>query len=166
MNEPNQVDNPELLIMFNEDQSDRTVPEGQLIDWSMIVPRDQARLARVKELYEADALQTGTDYYRAALILQHGEEPEDYLLAHELCVVAISKGEAQAKWLAAASEDRFLMSIDRPQRFGTQYYSDPNDPQRRVRLYHVDAHVTDSLRRKFNVPTLEQAHEQERLFQQ
>ena len=152
MNESDQVDNPELLKIFNEDQSDRKVPKEQSIDWSVVIPRDEARLAQVKELYEADALQTGTDYYRAALILQHGEEPEDYLLAHEFCIVAISRREAQAKWLAAASEDRFLMSIDRPQRFGTQYCSDPNDSQKRVWLYPVDAQVTDSLRCKFNVP--------------
>jgi len=55
------------------------------------------------------------------MILQHAEAPEDNLLAHELCVVAISKGNFEAKWLAAASEDRFLMRIDRPRRFGTQF---------------------------------------------
>ena len=44
------------------------------------------------------------------MILQHGGEPEDYLLAHELCVVAIGRGEERAKWLAAASEDRFIMT--------------------------------------------------------
>ena len=43
------------------------------------------------------------------MILQHGGGPEDYLLAHELCVVAIGRGE-ERKWLAAASEDRFLMT--------------------------------------------------------
>ncbi|WP_088889885.1 hypothetical protein [Leptolyngbya ohadii] len=158
--------NPELLRLFTEDQADRQPPEGQAIDWSLIASRDAARLARVKELYNADVLQTGADYYHAALILQHGSEPEDYLLAHEFCIVAIGKGEERAKWLAAASEDRFLMSIDRPQRFGTQYRSEPDDPDRRVRLYATDPRVTDGLRREFNAPSLAEAQEREQLFQE
>src|SRR5262245_14914618 len=113
-------DNEELIRLYQEDQSDRTPPAGKSIDWSAVAPRDSTRLARVKELYTQNKLQTGSDYYHAAMILQHAEAPEDYLLAHELCVAAISKGNSEAKWLAAASEDRFLMSIDRPQRFGAQ----------------------------------------------
>jgi hypothetical protein len=57
--------------------------------------------------------------------------PDDYLLAHELCVVAIGKGEKRARWLAAASEDRFLMALKRPQRFATQYHlATPSTPAR------------------------------------
>lgn len=73
-------------------------------------PSDKARLTRVKQLYISNGIHTSADYYHAAMILQHGTVCEDYLLAHELCVVAISKGEERAKWLCAASEDRFLMS--------------------------------------------------------
>src|SRR6266508_3877901 len=72
------------------------------------------------------------------------DAPEDYLLAHELCVVAISKGNTEARWLAAASEDRFLMSIDRPQRFGTQFRSDGVNTH--FKLYKMDSGVTDELR--------------------
>src|SRR5215813_1593170 len=107
-------DNEELMRMYQEDQSDRTLP-AKSIDWSVVGTRDNARLARVKELYLQNKLQTGGDYYHAAMILQHANTPEDYLLAHELCVVAISKGNTDGRWLAAASEDRFLMNIDRPQ---------------------------------------------------
>src|SRR5436190_1379819 len=80
------------------------------------------------------------DYYRAAMILQHGDVAEDYLLAHEFCVVAISKGDARAKWLAAASEDRFLMNIDRPQRFATQFRCD-GLPNCEYHLYKLDTGV-------------------------
>ena len=85
-------DNEELARLYQEDQSDRTPPAGKSIDWSVVTPRDNARLARAKELYQQNKLQAGRDYYHAAMILQHAEAPEDYLLAHELCVVAISKG--------------------------------------------------------------------------
>lgn len=154
-------DNAELARMHEEDQADRTPPAGKSIDWAIVGPRDKARLARVKELYAQNRLQTGADYYHAAMILQHGNVPEDYLLAHEFCVVAISKGknDADTKWLAAASEDRFLMNIGRPQRFATQFRSDGlNAP---IKLYTVDAGVTDELRRAFHVPTLARAKEKE-----
>jgi hypothetical protein len=124
-------------------------------------PRDKARLARVKELYAQNRLQTGADYYHAAMPLQHGDVPEDYLLAHEFCVVAVSRGknDRDARWLAAASEDRFLMNIRRPQRFGTQYQSiGPNSP---MKLYRVDSGVTDELRRMLDVPSSARAKERE-----
>src|SRR5262245_13960408 len=92
------------------------------------------------------------------MVLQHGGAPSDHLLAHELCVVAVGKGEARARWLAAASEDRFLMNIGRPQRFGTQFQAVAGGP---FRLYKVDEGVTDGLRKAFNVPTLEESKKRE-----
>jgi hypothetical protein len=155
-------DNPELTRLMDEDQADRLPPASQSIDWKVVGPRDEARLKRVKELYSQNQLFTGNDYFNAALILQHSNTPEDYLLAHELCVVAISKKgikESGIESLAAASEDRFLMSIGRPQRFGTQYKSE--GPGRPYRLYTVDSGVTDSLRRVMNVPLLAEAKARE-----
>ncbi len=94
--------------------------------------------------------------------MQHAPKPEDYLLAHDLCVVAISKGFQGARWLAAASLDRFLTNIGRPQRFGTQYFS--KDLDHPVTLVATDPEVPDSLRRALNVPTLEQARQKEAQF--
>lgn len=152
-------DNAELAAMYTEDQSDRMPPDGAEIYWPTVALRDSAREARAKELYRDNQLHTGADFYHAAMILQHCATPEDYLLAHELCVVAIALGEPRAKWLAAASEDRFLMSIDRPQRFGTQYRSDSTGAP--IRLYPFDDYVTDSLRAAMDVPSLDAAKAQE-----
>jgi hypothetical protein len=90
------------------------------------------------------------------MILQHGRTPDDYLLAHEFCVAAIGKGEDRAKWLAAASEDRFLQSIQRPQRFGTQYSVEASSGEWRVKP-PVAPGITDGLRRALNVPSLKEA---------
>jgi hypothetical protein len=152
-------DNPELIKLYEEDQADRQPKDGKAIDWAVVGPRDRQREARVKALYEAGKLRAGGDYYRAAMVLQHASKPEDYLLAHEFCVVAASKGERNARWLAAATEDRYLMNIGRPQRFGTQYRSTmPDEP---VRLHEVAPGVTDGLRRELGVPTLAEARERE-----
>jgi hypothetical protein len=70
----------ELARLYTEDQKDREPPAGKSIDWSVVGPRDAARLARVKELYAAGRFKTGADYYHAAMVLQHAEIPEDYVL--------------------------------------------------------------------------------------
>jgi hypothetical protein len=151
-------DNQELARLYQQDQSDRTPENEKLLGWKIVTARDKARELRAKELYANNALQTGADYYQTAMVLQHADLPEDYLLAHELCVVAIGKGEQQAKSLAAKSEDRFLMEIGRPQRFGTQFVSQNNGP---FRLYAVDTGVTDELRRLMDVPSLSEAKARE-----
>jgi hypothetical protein len=156
------ADNAELTRLYKEDQDDRMPPAGQAIDWKVVGPRDREREARVKDLYREDRLQTGADYYHAAMVLQHAPAADDYLLAHEFCVAAIIQGEKRARWLAAASEDRFLMNLKRPQRFATQYRSDgPTGP---MRLYDVDPAVTDRLRQVFGAPSLAEAKKREAEF--
>ncbi len=144
------ADNDELRRLFQEDQSDRTPRPGDSINWSVVGPRDQARRARAHELYLASQLRTGADFFRAAMIFQHGQQPEDYLLSHELSIVAACKCESAGKWLAASSEDRFLMAIGRKQRFGTQL----------TNPIQVDGTVTDALRAELNVPTVAEAEQQ------
>jgi hypothetical protein len=139
-------DNQELKRLCDADQSDRTPPKGKSIDMDFLGPRDKARLKRVKEIYEQNLLKTANDYDCAATVLQHGQVPEDFLLAHEFWVVAISKGknDHDTLSLAAASEDRYLMNIGRPQRFGTQLRAVDNGP---IKLYPIDGGVNDELRR-------------------
>lgn len=153
-------DNEELKRLHDEDQSDRIPPDAKDIDWAIVSPRDKARLSRVKELYHQNRLQTASDYYHSAMILQHGDAPEDFLLAHEFCVLAIIKGknDKDTRWLAAGSEDRFLMNIGRPQRFGTQFRSEGNGP---YKLYTVDSGVTDEARREMGVHSLAEARAHE-----
>jgi hypothetical protein len=161
--DPAPGDSEELARLYDEDQADRQPESGKPIDWAVVGPRDRAREARVKELYEAGGLRTGKDYRRAAMVFQHAQKPEDYLLAHEFCVVALSKGDREARWLAAATEDRFLMNLGRPQRFGTQFRS--SGPDQPVKLYEVGPGVTDALRRELNVPTLDEARKREAMME-
>lgn len=153
----------ELARIYDEDQGDRMPRGGKPIDWSVIGPRDRDRETRVKELYEAGSLRTGKDFYRAAMVLQHASRPEDYLLAHEFCLAALARGDQASRWLAAATEDRYLMNVGRPQRFGTQYRSD--GPDRPVRLYEVGPGVTDALRRELGVPSLVEARKKEAMME-
>ena len=150
--DPQDIDNPELKTLCDEDQADRLPEKGKAIDEDLARAHDARHLARVKAIYLDGKINTASDYYRAALVLQHGAAPEDNLLAHELAIVAVRKGyAAQAAWLVAASEDRFLQSIGRKQRFGTQLAEVP---------IVVDGSVTDRLRAEFSVPSLAEEQKQ------
>jgi hypothetical protein len=150
--------NRELAQLYSEDQADRQPKDGKWTYSRAVRRRDEARLKRVMEIYRAGELKTGWDYFHAAIILQHGRRKEDYLLSHELCVTAVFNAGNEkadwvglAKWLAAASEDRFLLEIHRAQRFGTQFKG-----ERRARM---EDGVTDALRKMWNVPPLAEAKE-------
>jgi hypothetical protein len=88
---PPPTDNAELARLFQEDQDDRK-PGLHGIDWAVVKPRDDARLARIRQLYASGGLRTGADWLHAALILPHSSEADDYLLAHEMCMAAVAKG--------------------------------------------------------------------------
>ena len=156
------ADNAELQALFQADLEDRKA--GPAIDWSIVKPRDDARLKRAKELYASSALKTGADWLHAALILQHSDEPDDFLLAHEMCVAALAEGEKGGRWLVAATEDRFLRSIGRMQRFGTQY--EPAEKAGSFRLAPTDPQVTDDLRGALGAPPLAEAKATETRFDQ
>ncbi len=48
-------------------------------------------------------VRTGTDYYHAALTFQHGQDPDDHLLAHVPSMNAVAMGSKEAKWFSAAT---------------------------------------------------------------
>ena len=154
------ADSQELRHLMDEDQADR---QSNQIKWAEVLPRDRARLSRVKSLYASGAIRTAEDYYHAALVLQHSEVAEGFLLAHEFCVAAmmLGKNDIESGSLGAAAEDRFLMNIGRPQRFGTQYRSEGQGP---LRLYQVADGVSDELRKVMAVPSLTEARAHEAEF--
>ncbi|MHC4402173.1 MAG: hypothetical protein ACYTG0_21095 [Planctomycetota bacterium] len=155
--EPAVVDHPEVTRLFKADQSARSdFFEMTPARLQAMLTKDRARRARVRELYQGGFLKTAADYYHAAMVFQHGETPEDFLLAHELSVAALALGDDRGRWLSAATEDRFLRSIGRKQRFGTQYgKGDAANDQ--WELFPVDETAPDSIRKVMGCPTLSEA---------
>lgn len=111
--------NAEMTRLFDADQAARK--DGFDGDWDRIEAEDAQRRARTGALIVAGSLRSGTDFYHAAYIYQHGGEPDDYLKAHVLATSAVAKGRADAAWIAAATLDRYLKAIGRSQIYGTQY---------------------------------------------
>jgi hypothetical protein len=139
--------------LFLDDQKDRGEGAEQL-PWDKIAARDLERRSQVHKLLESDALKTAEDFHDAAFIYQHGRTSDDYLLAHVLATVAVAKGDASSLWISAASVDRYLQSINRPQIFGTQYNSSNNSPT--IQEPYETKLVPDQLRAVLCVPSLEQ----------
>jgi hypothetical protein len=113
-------DNAALTEMYTADQKAR---EGDHIDWVKLSKDDEQRRKDLRHLLAAGEVRTGNDYYHAAMIFQHGQNPDDYLLAHVLAMDAVAQGSKEARWLSAATLDRYLLSIWQPQVFGTQFHS-------------------------------------------
>jgi|GEM_PF-386941 len=143
--------NAELIRIFRADQADRQGPYDS-IDWSKVTPRDERRRARIREILAAGGVRTSADYYHAAMVFQHSEAPADYQKAHELAVKAaeLDPDNGDARWLAAAAEDRYLMSQGKPQKYGTQFKKVNGVWQ----LWTVDPSVSDDERARWNVPPL------------
>ncbi len=120
------LDNPnaEMKAIYDEDQR---VREKEPIDWDAVNKSDAQRREQTRKLLDAGVLHTGSDYEEAAFIFQHAQTTDDFLLAHTLAMVAISKGDAGAIWIATATLDRYLQRIGQKQIYGTQYLSDANN---------------------------------------
>jgi len=136
-------DNAAVTEMYNVDQKAR---EGNHIDWAQLTKDDEQRRKNLRQMLTSGVVRTGTDYYHAAMIYQHGQNPDDYLLAHVLAMDAVAMGSKEARWLSAATLDRYLLSIWQPQVFGTQFHGPPNMSSSMTHDKINPAVVTDPMR--------------------
>lgn len=178
---------PTLRELYVQDQRDRGValaddgvsmlPKDQAdklpsYDWEKDVPkRDEGRREQARTLL-AKPGHSGEDYYYAAFLFQHGQEADDYLFAHILATEAVALGYGRAKWISAATLDRYLQQIGQKQVFGTQYVGEnyayylqhQHDPdvgdkfkalssQQTLQPYAPQM-ITDAIRTDFCVPRL------------
>lgn len=128
-----------------------------------IAAEDRARQREVIRYLEKGEINSADDLYHAAMIFQHGNCVEHYRLANQLAERALSKGSEGAKWLYAATLDRYLMNQGKLQKFGTQFVKfgpggvGPGGivgPEGEWQLYPVDPTTTDEERARYNVPPL------------
>ncbi len=153
---PDRPTDPEMTAIFDADQSARGDPAK--IDWSVLLPADRGRRARTQVLLDAGRLASADDFYHAAFVFQHGEQPEDFLKAHALAMIAAARGQPDAGWIAAATLDRYLQRIGQSQIFGTQF-SQPSGKDWTQEPYRRDI-LPDALRRAAGVPPLAEQEEQ------
>ena len=117
------ADNQELKQLFAGDMHDRGSEPFQekgkpVKEWKEspdMSKNDAIRQKRVREMLNEGTVRTANDYVWASFIFQHGQTPDDYLLAHVLGMIAASKGDKMGRWIAAATLDRYLQSIRQAQ---------------------------------------------------
>jgi hypothetical protein len=143
--------NNELFSLYQADQQERVnQPQANTPNYKAMRQRDRERRERVMEMVAANELHTAEDYYHAAWVMNHGDTPDDAENAHLLALRSSELGHRPARWLAAASYDRWQMYQGKPQKYGTNYVYDGI----RDRLWDVDPATTDEERAAWDVPPL------------
>ena len=147
--EPDVEPNAEMASIYQADQAPRQSYGSFTTNAAQIEKDDAIRRGQVRALLDKGQLRAAEDFRLAALVFQHGSEPRDFLFAHTLALIALEKGDRSASWIAAASLDQYLRSIDRPQIFGLRFERNGIDRQ------PLDAGlISDALRKQLGVPSL------------
>ena len=148
-------DNQELIEIYKNDQTDRQTDN---IDWNIVSKKDSLREVRIYELLDSNKIQTSLDYHNAAMIFQHGGDSTAYGMAVKLMRKSIELDSTANKWLLAAAIDRYLLSKDEPQIYGTQYQKFGEDEP--WQLGKMDTtKISDAERIEYGVETLAQQRE-------
>jgi hypothetical protein len=117
--------NAELLAFYTTDRAERIdQPRMGTPEYTAMRERDTLRRLRAAAIVSALEAPEAADLYHAALLFQHGDEPQDAWRAYQLAREATERGEGRARWLTAAAYDHWLMYQSKPQKYGTQYVHD------------------------------------------
>ncbi len=144
--------------LFTKDQAARSTDE---IDWETVSKKDEARRAEVLGYLVEGKIMSARALVDASFIFQHGDCPAHYQLANKLADKAVQLGSVDAKWIYAATLDRYLLSVGEKQKFGTQYTSSDGCT---YTLESYDPTTTDEERAEYDVPPLAAALAQAETF--
>jgi len=148
-------DSQELIEIYKNDQADRQTGN---IDWEIVSKKDSLREVRIYQLLDSNKVQTSLDYHNAAMIFQHGGDSTAYGMAVKLMRKSIELDSTANKWLLAAAIDRYLLSKNEPQIYGTQYQKFGKDEP--WQLGKMDTtKISDAERIEYGVETLAQQRE-------
>jgi len=145
----------ELQELYDSDQKDQNDPTWTETNDVEFARRQKVRRDRVMEILQAGMLPEVRDWDHAAMLLQHGESADDYLLAHVLSLPPGIAAGPNARFMCAATLDRFLQSCGRAQIFTTQ--SGAADPSVYAPCEPFDDSMSEALRAVFELKPLPRA---------
>jgi hypothetical protein len=157
---PPETDNPQLDDLFEQDQKDRQNIYDTPKALDELRARDHARCKRVSIMIDLGEVQTKNDLYHAAIILHHSDRQEDFLVAHRFAVVAAIMGHKTARWLAAATLDRMLMGLGKPQLYGTQFEYNSSNHQFELKLPIPPPPILNFEKKFMGIPPIEERLEE------
>ena len=156
--------NTEMRQLFDDDQRARqNFTNLSSEQWAAVSKEDAVRRQRTHGLVIAGRLHTSEDYREAAFVFQHGDKPDDYLLAHTLAMIAVAKGDEGSLWIATATLDRYLQSINRRQIYGTQFNTGPQNKM--TQEPYDKSLIPDLIRAELGVPDFAAQQQQLRSFE-
>jgi uncharacterized membrane protein YhaH (DUF805 family) len=140
-----------MSALFAADQAVRRIPSlGNFIN---IDEEDRQHRIQVLGLIQQGQIHSPRNLVYSAYIFQHGDCPAHYLFGNRLAKIAMQVDYQDAKWIYAASMDRYLVHTGENQKYGTQYTWINGEFQ----LYPVDPTTTDAERAEYNVPSLQES---------
>jgi hypothetical protein len=143
--------NEELLALYKADKYEHAnQAKFNTLKYKAMRARDLERRQRVMGMAAMHELQSAEDYFHAAHIMNHGATSVDAEHAYQFALRSSEMGHRPARWLAAASYDRWQMYQGKPQKYGTNYVFDGQGD----RLWDVDPATTDAERAEWDVPPL------------
>lgn len=157
-------DDPQIAQAFDADQRERAELPRQASQDALrsfarqLALHDAERRAAVQAALHEQRLRTAADYRKAATIMQHGQAPADYALAHALATIGstLAPDDRELRWLAAAATDRWLLSRKQLQWYGTQPVCDARATPPTCRLDVAETAVSDEERAAAGIAPLEE----------
>lgn len=120
------------------------------IDLKELKKQTSQRLLLVKKLLpNIDTKEIWNCHY-LAYFFQHGETTKDYQKAHEYAKLAVDMGSNTTKWLYAATLDRWLVSQNKLQKFGTQFKKNKG----KWKQMPIDDSITNEERLEYGISPL------------
>ncbi|MBC3539334.1 hypothetical protein ACFSC6_17500 [Rufibacter sediminis] len=114
-----------LAYAYQMDQADRMTIKTHLgLPNDNMKERDSVRLEQVQQLYMQNQISKPIDKFHAAFIFHHSKKSALFEIAQQLAGEAASVNEIKknyvVQWLAKATYDRWMVSLGKPQKYGTQ----------------------------------------------
>lgn len=152
---PPETDNLKLEETFQADQQDRDRIYDTQESVDELKQADRKRRQTVTVMMELGEVKTKNDLYHAAVIFQHGDDSQDFLTAHRLATLSAIDGHRTARWLLAASLDRYLMSIQQGQVYGTQFEFNPTEKQYQLKLPVLEHTLLSFEKQTLGIPAVQ-----------
>jgi hypothetical protein len=152
-NENYQKNSALLESTYVSDQSDRKNYRGWTATEMVEVQKHgQENRKRVLEIYELGCLKSADDFFRAAIVFQHGDSPDHYFQAYHWSLKSFQMGKKAAGMMVANTIDRYLKSLGYRQLFGGQ--ADTYGPGKEIKdlcfcLWPIEKSFPDSKRAEF-----------------
>ena len=138
----------ELQALVKADQDDRDDWQGKSPDeMNEVVKRDEVRRKRVGEIFGEGCFSKHEDYAAAALVYQHGDNPDHFFQTYIWSKRGVDLGDSKQKRMMVLGIDRYLVTVGQKQLFGSQA-TKPNSEICWC-LQQVEMNFPDKLRKQY-----------------